>query len=230
MALTRQQSVHTYTSASGGQTYTFDVVVDAQGLVSVRNIRTPTGPLCGSATTIPQTVMDDMQEATELVVLLQLETEVDSGNVVFSGQTTQAVVIPGGTLNNTNYRVVFTTPDGTVLTAEAKTTTGFTATAATLYGAPAPNDKTVGYSVLVKTAQTSDLSGVLTLADTDAGSKAIVFATPLTTANYRVLLEPRGFFDAHVPTVTKLKTGFTIELGHVPPAATSVDVGYDVFV
>lgn len=229
MALTRQQSVHTYSSASGSQEYLFDVVVDAQGIVSVRNIRTPTGPLCGSLTTIPQAVMDDMKVATELATLLQLETEVDSGNVVFTGQTTQAVVIPGGTLNNTNYRVVFTTPDGTLLTAEAKTITGFTATAATLYGSVG-SPKTVGYSVLVKTAQTSDLSGVLTIADTDAGSKAVVFTTPLATANYRVLLEPRGFFDAHVPTLTKLKTGFTIELGHVPPAATSVDVGYDVFV
>ena len=229
MALSRKQSVHTYSSASGSQEYLFDVVVDAQGIVSVRNIRTPTGPLCGSLTTIPQAVMDDMKVATELATLLQLETEVTSGNLSFEGTTTLPVVIAGGLLNNTNYRVVFTTPDGTVLEAVAKTITGFTATAATVYGT-ALNPKVVSWSVLVKTGQTSDLSGVLTIADTDAGSKAVVFATPLATAAYRVLLEPRGFFDAHVPTITKLKTGFTIELGHVPPAATSVDVGYDVFV
>jgi len=229
MALTRQQSVHTYASASGSQTYQFDVVVDAQGIVSVRNIRTPLGPLCGPLTELPQIVMDDMNTAIELAALLQLETEVDSGNVVFTGQTSRPVVIPGGTLNNTNYRVVFTTPDGTLLEATAKTITGFTATAASLYGSVG-TPLTVGYSVLVKTAQTSDLSGVLTIADTDAGSKAIVFTTPLATINYRVLLEARGFFDAHVPTVTKLTTGFTIELGHVPPAGETVDVGYDVFV
>jgi hypothetical protein len=229
MALTRQQSVHTYQSASGGQTYSFEVVVDAQGTISVRNILTPTGGICDPYTTLPQTVMDDIAVATELAALLQLESEVDSGNIVFAGVASVAVVIPGGTLNNTNYRVIFTTPDGTLLEATGKTITGFTAEAAAVYGTIAA-PVTVGYSVLVKTAQTSDLSGVLTIADTDAGSKAIVFATPLTTANYRVLLEPRGFFDAHVPTVTKLKTGFTIELGHVPPAASSVDVGYDVFV
>lgn len=229
MALTRIQSVHTYSSASGGVAYYFDVVVDAQGIVSVRNIRTPVGSFCDGMTALPQTVMDDMQAATELVTLLQLETEVDAGSVVFTGQTTQAVVIPGGTLNNTNYRVVFTTPDGTVLEATAKTITGFTATAATVYGTPAA-PKTVGYSVLVKTAQTSDLSGVLTIADTDAGSKAVVFTTALSTAAYRVVLEPRGFFDVHVPTATKLKSGFTIELGHVPEPGGSVDVGYDVFV
>jgi hypothetical protein len=52
----------------------------------------------------------------------------------------------------------------------------------------------------------------------------------MSTVNYRVLLEPRGFFDARVPTATKLKTGFIVELGHVPPAGESVDIGYDVFV
>ena len=228
MALTRQQSVHTYKSSSGGQSYYFDVVVDAQGLVSVRNIRVPTGSL-DAYTPLPQVVTDDIKIATELVILLQLETEVDSGNVVFAGDVTKAVVIPGGTLNNTNYRVVYTTPDGTVLQTTGKTITGFTAEAASAYGTVLV-PITVGYSVLVKTAQTSDLSGVITIADTDAGSKAIVFATPMSTVNYRVLLEPRGFFDAHVPTVTKLKTGFIVELGHVPPAGESVDIGYDVFV
>lgn len=228
MALTRQQSVHTYKSSSGGQSYYFDVVVDAQGLVSVRNIRVPTGAL-DSYTGLPQTVTDDIKTATELVTLLQLETEVDSGNVVFTGETSQAVVIPGGVLNNTNYRVVYTTPDGAVLQTTGKTITGFTVEAASAYGAPG-SPKTVGYSVLVKTAQTSDLSGVITIADTDGGSKAVTFATPMSTANYRVLLEPRGFFDAHVPTSLKTKTGFTVELGHVPPVGESVDVGYDVFV
>ena len=229
MALTRQQSVHTYSSSSGGQTYYFDVVVDAQGVVSVRNFRTPTGGICDPFTAMPQAVMDDVKEATELVALLQQETEVDSGNVVFTGQTTQAVVIPGGVLNNTNYRVVFTTPDATVLEAAAKTTTGFTATAATTYGTLA-DPKTVGYSVLVKTGQTSDLSGVVTITNADGGSLAVVFTTPLSTAAYRVLLEPRGFFAAHVPPALKLKTGFTIELGHVPAVGADADVGYDVFV
>jgi hypothetical protein len=228
VALTRQQSVHTYKSSSGGVSYYFDVVVDAMGLVSVRNIRVPTGQL-DAYTPLPQVVTDDIKAATELVTLLQLETEVDSGTVTFTGQTSRPVVIPGGVLNNTNYRVVYTTPDGTVLQTEDKTITGFNVVAATTYGSvPAP--KVVAYSVLVKTAQTSDLSGVMTIADTDGGSKAIVFATPMSTANYRVLLEPRGFFDAHVPTALKTKLGFTIELGHVPPVGESVDVGYDVFV
>jgi hypothetical protein len=228
MALTRLQSVHTYSSASGGVSYYFDVVVDAQGVVSVRNIRTPTSSLCDGLTALPQTVTNDMKAATELVSLLQQETEVEAGNVVFTGQTTQAVVIPPGVLNNTNYRVVFTTLDGTLLEATAKTTTGFTVTAATTYGTPAV-PKTVGYSVLVKTGGTSDLSGTVTVTNADGGSKAVVFTTPLSTAEYRVLLEPRGFFDAHVPTATKLKTGFTIELGHVPAVGADVDVGYDVF-
>ena len=229
MALGRKQSVHTYSSASGSQEYLFDVIVDAQGLVSVRNIRTPNGGLCDPYTGLPQVVTGDMKVATELVALLMLETEVTSGNLSFRGETSLPAVIAGGLLNNTNYHVVFTTPDGTLLQAEAKTTTGFTVTAAAAYGTLL-NPKPVSWSVIVKAAQTSDLSGVLTISNADGGSKAVVFATPLTTTEYRVLLECRGFFDARVPTLTKLKTGFTIELGHVPPAATSVDVGYDVFV
>jgi len=226
VALTRQQSIHTYRSSSGSQTYLFDVVLDAQGLVSVKNIRGPLGPLDAS-TPLPQVVTDDIKTATELVVLLQLESEVDSGTVTFTGQTSRPVVVAGGVLNNTNYRVVYTTPDGVLLTTEDPTTTGFNAVAATAYGSPtAP--KVVGYSVLVKTAQTSDLSGVMTLADTDGGSKTLTFTTAMTTANYRVLLTPQGFFNARVSS--KTKTGFTIELGHVPPAGQSVDVGYDVFV
>jgi hypothetical protein len=229
MALTRVQSEFTYSSSSGGQAYLFEVVVDSQGLTSVRNIRSPYGLIQDSNTQLPQVVLEDIQAALEIVSVLQTETEVDSGNVVFSGQNTQPVVVPGGVLNNTNYRVVFTTPDGTVLEAQSKTTTGFDVVASTVYGAPA-DTKTVGYSVLVKTGQTSDLSGVLTISDVDGGSKAVVFASPLSTANYRVVLEPRGFFDAHVPTVTKLATGFTVELGHVPALGDSVDIGYDVFV
>ena len=226
MALTRQQSVHTYKSSSGNQSFTFEVVVDAQGLVSVRNIRTPLGPIGDSNTALPQTVTDDIKAATELVTVLQLETEVDSGTVTFTGQTSQPVEMAGGLLNNTNYRVLYTPPDGVVLATEDKTTTGFTVVAASAYGATAA--KVVAYSVLVKTAQTSDLSGVMTIADTDGGVKTLTFTTPMSTANYRVLLEARGFFDARVSSRTK--QGFTIELGHVPPTGTSVDVGYDVFV
>ena len=229
MALTRQQSVHTYRSSSGGQSYYFDVVVDAQWLVSVRNIRTPTGSISDGNTALPQVVTDDIKAATELVTLLQLETEVDSGNISFAGDVTRDVVIPGGVLNNINYRVFYTTPDGAVLQTTGKTTTGFTAEAASVYGTVLV-PKVVAYSVLVKTAQTSDLSGVMTIADTDGGFKALVFTTPMATANYRVVLEPRGFFDAHVPVTLKTKLGFTIELGHVPPVGESVDVGYDVFV
>lgn len=227
MALTRQQSVHTYRSSSGNQTFTFEVVVDAQGLVSVRNIRTPLGPIGDSNTAVPQVVTDDIKTATELVTLLQLETEVDNGVVNFTGETSLPVVIPNGVLNNTNYRVVYTPPDGATLVTEDQTTTGFNVVAGSAYGT-VPIPKIVGYSVLVKTAQTSDLSGVMTISDVDVGVKTLTFATPMATTNYRVLLESRGFFAAWVSNKTKL--GFTVTLGHVPPVGTSVDIGYDVFV
>jgi len=229
MALSREQSVHTYSSSSGGTEYLFDVVVDSDSLVSVRNMRTPLGLIMDSYTSLPQAVIDDMTDAVSLVTLLQQETEADSGTLVFSGDTSVAATIASGVLNNTNYRVEFTTSDGTVIVAESKTILGFDAVAAAAFGSPT-SPETVTYSVLVKTAQTSDLSGVATIADTDAGELAIVFTTALDTTAYRVLLEPRGFFVAGVPEATKLKTGFTIKLGHVPPTGESVTVGYDVFV
>ena len=229
MALTRTQSVHYYTSSSGGYSYTFEVVIDSSDEISVRNIQTPLGGICDSSTTLPETVLADINAAMELVELLQDETEVDSGTITFDGSTEEAVVIPAGTLNNTNYRVYFTTSDGTVVTAESKTTTGFTATVASAYGSVA-NPETVTYSVLVKTAQTSDLSGEVTITNADAGEYQVTFTTPLDTANYRVLLEPQGFFQAYVPEATKLKTGFVIELGYVPAAGEDATVGYDVFV
>ena len=228
MALSREQSVHTYKSSSGGQAYYFDVVVDAQGLVAVRNIRVPVGQL-DAFTPLPQIVTDDIKAATELVALLQLETEVANGTVIFTGETSQDIVIAGGILNNANYRVVYTTPDNTVLQTTNRTSTGFTVEASSSYGSIAV-PLTVSYSILVNTSQNSDLSGVLTIADTDGGVLAVTFATPMPTTNYRVLLEPRGFFEAYVPTLLKRKTGFSVILGHIPPVGTSVDVGYDVFV
>ncbi|OHD26989.1 MAG: hypothetical protein A2Y38_08220 [Spirochaetes bacterium GWB1_59_5] len=225
MALTRQQVVFTYTSSAGGDTYRFDIVVDAQSQVSVRNIQGPQGPLNGSS--LPQSVMDDIQEATKVVVVLLSESEAFGGNTTFTGQTRRTVTIPAGVLNNTNYRVAYTTSDGALLTTENPTTTSFDVVAASAYGTPlAP--KVVGYSVLTATTQGSSYSGVLTFTDADAGQKSVTFSRALATTAYRVVLSVGGFFVAY--TVSKLKTGFTVQLGYTLGVGETVEVGYDVFV
>lgn len=227
MALTLRQSVHTYSSSSGGQEYLFDVIVDGQGLVSVRNIRSPNGLIQDTYTSVPQVVVDDMTDAVAIVKTLALEAEVDSGQIVFDGDTEVDVVIPGGVLNNTNYRVEFTPPDAIRIIATNKTITGFTAEAASAYGTLAA-PKTVGYSVLVATVQASTLSGVVSLVPADNGQKTVTFAQALATDAYRVVLEERGFFDARI--LSQTKKGFTVQIGHTLPVGGQADIGYDVFV
>lgn len=226
MTLSRQQSVFTFNSSSGGVTYYFDIVVDAQGLITVRNIRSSSGTVdCSSG--VPDALVDDITTAKTLVVQLVGETQADSGTVVFTGQTSRPVVIPPGALNNTNYRVVYTTVDGTVLTTENKTTVGFDAVTGFPYGTVLI-PKTVAYVVLVKTQQASLTGGELTFTPADAGQKTVTFNPAFTTADYRVILSPQGFFPAGV--ISQTKAGFTVELGFTLPVGDTAVVGYDVFV
>lgn len=225
MALASQQTVMTYASSSGGVTYTFEIVVSAEGNVSVRNIRGPRGPIDAS-TLIPDSVLDDIEEAKAQTEQSLAETQVDSGTLTFTGQTEQTATIPAGVMNNTSYRVVYTTPDGTVLATESKTTTGFIAVAPTTYGSVAA-PKTVSYIVLVSTQQASATGATLSFTAGES-SKAVTFATAFNTDQYRVMLSPNGFF---VPRVTnQTKAGFTVQLPFTVPTAQTVTVGYDVFV
>lgn len=232
MALTRTQSVVTYSSSSGGVTYYFDVLVDSANLVSVRNIRGPLGLIQDATTGVPQTVWDDINEAREAVLQVLSETQVDSGNLVFNGVTSVAAVIAGGVVNNTNYRVVYTTPDGTVLRTQAgsKTTTAFTAEAPTTYGTGAA-PVTVTYVVLVATQQASTQSGVETFAFADTSIRAVTFTTALSSAAYRVVFEPSDFFPVRILPGSQTRQGFTIEIGRtLQDNGETVTVGYDVFI
>jgi hypothetical protein len=225
VTLARVQTLVTYSSSGGGETYYFDVVIDAQGLVSVKNVRGPTGAPC--ATGLPDIVLDDMQEAKGITALLVGETEAASGTLTCVGQTEITEPVVPGTLNNTEYRVLYTPPDAVQFRTEDKTTTSFKAVVGVAYGSGS-DPKLVPYSVLVATAQASTTGGTVTFVVADNSQKAIVFATALPTADYRVLLSPNGFFTARA--IDKAKTGFTIELGHTLQGAETVTVGYDVFV
>lgn len=226
MTLIRQQSVFTYESSSGGVAYYFDIVVDTQGLISVRNIRAAYGAT-DCSTSIPSYVLDDIERAKMIVQQQVAETSVQNGIVVFTGQVEQTVMIPAGILNNTNYRVAYSVSDATVLKTEDKTTTSFKIVAPCAYGSPtAP--KNVDYVVLVSTQQASTTSGFLTFQDFDIGQKSVTFATPFTTDDYRVVLTPDDFSVARV--INKTKTGFTVELGYTLLTGDTAEVGFDVFV
>lgn len=211
MALSRVQSAFTYQSSSGGETWLYDIVYDQQSLVFVRNIRGPRGLVTDTYTGVPQTVIDDIQEALVQVAVITSTSSAASGTETFDGQTTRMVSIPGGTLNNTNYMVALTSPDGTLLRVENKTTTCFDIVASTTYGAVG-DAKDVDWSVLTATLQTTSFLGTLTFAFADAGSKTVTFASALPTSNYQVILTEGDFFKARVSS--KTTQGFTVEIGH----------------
>lgn len=227
MSLVRQQSLYTFASSSGGQTYLFDIAVDTDGLVSVRNIRGPHGLISDSMTEVPSTVMDDINAAWGMVTQWNIEGQVANGVTTFTGQTYRDVTIAAGVLNNTNYRVVYTPSDGMTLYTENKTTTGFRAVVGTTYGTGLyPKD--VPYVVLTTSAQGSTSGGTLTFVAADSGIKQVTFGTAFSTLDYRVVLSPDGFFGAKV--INQLKTGFQVQLGYTLLVSDTVTVGYDVFV
>jgi len=228
VAATRVISEFTFRSTSGGADYFWEVVQDEQGLIQVRHIRAPTGLIRDTVTGLPQTVVDDIDESVRLVQALVSETTAASGTLTFTGETFQDAVIAGGVLNNTEYRVIYSSPDNVLFTTTNKTTTGFRAETSTAYGSPS-DPKDVDYTVLVATAQASTFSGTVTFTDAETtGQIAVAFGTAFATASYRVHLTPDDFVLARV--IDKTTTGFTIELGVTMDTGQTLDVGYDVFV
>ena len=227
MVLSRVQTLYTFRSASGGVDYYFDMTVDALGQVEAKNFRSPLGLIRDPVTGLPRPVLDDMLDAREIVRQLGTETNVASGTLVFNGVTSVNGSILPGTLNNTSYRVAYSTPDGTVLRTANQTTTGFTAVAPTTYGTIAA-PISVPYVVLVATLQASTTSGLLTFIPANNSVQSVTFSQAFTTDDYRVILTPSDFFVARV--INKTRSGFSVEISYTLGAAESVTVGYDVFV
>lgn len=226
MTLSRKGSSFSFGSSLSGTAYTFDIVQDAQGLFSVSNIQSPYGPI-SSTTPLPQWALIDIQRAMETVLVLQGETEAYSSTILFEGETSKTALIPADTLDNTNYRVSLTSSDGTILSISDKTTTSFEVSASSAYGS-VDDPLTVSFSVLTKTAQTSDLSGNLIFAHPDFPETTVTFSSPLESANYRVMLEQVPQTLAWVKE--KTKTNFTVSLSHDLEVGSTIIIGYDLFV
>ena len=227
MTLSQVQAVTTFMSSSGGLAYYFDISVDSLGRLEVRNVRTPLGLIRDPVTGVPQSVLDDMMIAKEYVQQTATETQVASGTLSFAGVTSVTGAITAGVLNNTSYRVAYTTPDGVMLRTESKTLTSFVATAPFTYGT-ITTPILVPYVVFVAAQQASTTSGLLTFTPADLGVKTVTFAQAMTTTDYRVILTPSDFFSAKITNQTK--TGFSVVINYSLASAESVTVGYDVFV
>ena len=144
MALERVLSEFSYRSGSGGQFYYFTIGVDLSGRPSVRDVRTPTGGLCHANVSLPQAVLDDINDAIAQTEDVLAQSSTINGFAAFVASSSVAVNF-ATTLSSSNYRVAFTVEAflGVRVAPGSKTVTGFTIETSTNYTGQ------IGYDVFV---------------------------------------------------------------------------------
>ena len=142
MAATRVQFDATYTSGSGTNLYRFTITVNVAGVVGVRDIRTPFGLLLDSMTSVPQSVVSDINAAIAQVGTLLAMTSAVNGTLTFVAQGTRDVTF-ATPMADTNYRVHLTPSDFVPVRVSSKSTVGFTVQVGVTFTG------TVGYDVFV---------------------------------------------------------------------------------
>ena len=142
MAGTRIAFEGTYTSGTGTSQYRFTVVVDLNGVVSVRDICTPFGLIMDSMSRLPQSVVDDITTAMGQVEDLLSLTSAVNGTLTFVAATEATVTFSTPT-SNTNYRVYLSPSDFIPARVTSKLTTGFTVQLGVTFTG------TVGYDVFI---------------------------------------------------------------------------------
>jgi len=131
MALSRSQSVFSFRSTQGNYLYTFDIVMDGQGNISVRNIVTPYGLLMDTTNSLPESVLDDIRSAITQVEDLVAQTSAINGILTFASESTKTYTFATA-FASTDYRVHFDTEDF-VLVRVTKDLTGFTVELSSVY-------------------------------------------------------------------------------------------------
>lgn len=142
MAGTQVLSEFTYQSGVSPSVYYFTVIVDQFGLVSVRNIQSPFGLIIDTMTSVPQSVVDDMNAAITQVESILAATSAINGTLTFSLETLKTVTFATA-LTNSTYRVQLDSNAFVGLRVIGKTLTGFTIEASAAFTG------TVGYDVFV---------------------------------------------------------------------------------
>lgn len=142
MAGTRIAFEGTYTSGTGTSQYRFTVVVDQNGVVSVRDIRTPFGLIMDSMSRLPQSVVDDITAAMAQVEDLLALTSAVNGTLTFTAETEKSVTF-STPMSGTTYRVLLSPSDFIPARVTSKLTTGFTVQLGVTFTG------TVGYDVFV---------------------------------------------------------------------------------
>lgn len=142
MAALLVQSEYTYRSGSAPNLYSFTIVSDQQGLVSVRDIQDPYGFILSPYTQIPKSVSDDINSAMGQVEnILSLSSAVN-GILTFTEEYEKHIIFATPFANDT-YRVQVSSDVFAPFRIVNKTNAGFTIQAgATISGK-------VGYDVFV---------------------------------------------------------------------------------
>lgn len=142
MSGTRIAFEGTYTSGTGQSQYRFTIVVDLNGVVSVRDIVTPFGLVMDSMVRLPQSVVSDITDAMSQVEDLLSLTSSVNGTMTFAGETEKSITF-STPMTSTTYRVHLSPSDFIAARVTTKLTTGFSIqTNITFTG-------TVGYDVFI---------------------------------------------------------------------------------
>ena len=142
MAGTRVLSEWTYKSGVTPNIYYFTIAVDQSDRVSVRNIQSPFGLIIDSMTSVPQSVVTDINDAIAQVESIMSATSAINGTLVYASETSKSVTF-ATPLSSTTYRVQTTVDVFVPLRITNKTTTGFTVEAAAAFTG------NVGYDVFI---------------------------------------------------------------------------------
>lgn len=142
MAGVRMLSEFTYQSGVSPDLYFFTVVVDSSDRVSVRNIQSPFGLIIDSVTSVPESVVTDINTAISQVEGILAATSAVNGTLTFAAETSKAVTF-ATPLANANYRVQLDSSAFVGLRVTGKTVAGFTVEATAAFTG------TVGYDVFV---------------------------------------------------------------------------------
>lgn len=103
----------------------FTLVVNQDGRIGVRGIKSPFGSICDSTSQIPEAVLQAITDSKEEVQDILAQTSALNGTLSFVDQTSTSIVfvVP---FTNTSYRVYVSLGDFIDYRITNKTTTGFT--------------------------------------------------------------------------------------------------------
>jgi len=123
----------TYQSGIPSELYQFTVMYDpTTDSTSVRNIQNPLGLIMDPWSSLPQSVTDDICDATDQVENIMSATSAINGTLVFSASNSESYVF-ASPLTSTNYRVQVVSDQFVPLRVINKTVTGFTVEAGAIF-------------------------------------------------------------------------------------------------